>query len=70
MDTSLRPRPKKREEREVKDISHVSDLDTLVGRDTILDKTAARDPKDDPLAHVLLRTKAQEVHDASVTGGA
>ena len=65
---SGRPSRRKREEAEVKDISHVSDLDTLVGRDAILDKTAAADPKADPLAHVLLRTKATA--NAQSSGGA
>ena len=67
MDAGLRPRPRKQEEREVKDISHVSDVDTLVGRDAALDKTAAG-AKADPLAHVLLSTNATA--NALSSGGA
>ena len=68
MDTSLsRARPRKREEREVKDISHVSDVDALVGRDAALDKTAAG-AKADPLEHVLLSTHATA--NALSSGGA
>ena len=58
MNTAVKPRHRNQEKTEVKDIVHMTDLDASVGRDAVLDQTATVKARDDPLVHVLLRTKA------------
>ena len=63
-----KPNGRTMKDTEVKDISHLKDLDALVGHTTILDKTAPG-AKSDASANVLLK-RSRVTEEALAPGGA